>query len=136
MTTLPELFFRIRDNGAAVFRLDGQNRDRRVEYEQIAVVNTNRGDFKATGDHDLTEAEESAISAWMAERIALLNRRETDDIPRVIDQINLTAHWAQRSYPPGGEKFVPGLRLVRGCAARAPRLDQPFRSGRGSEKKL
>ena len=95
MTTLPELFFRIRDNGAAVFRLDGQNRDRRVEYEQIAVINTNRGDFKATGDHDLTEAEESAIAAWMAERIALLNRRETDDIPRVIDQINLTAHWAQ-----------------------------------------
>ena len=54
MSDLPTLYFRGRENGAAVFRLDGENRDRRLELEQIAVVNTNRGDFKALGDHILT----------------------------------------------------------------------------------
>ena len=46
MISLPDLYFRVRDNGAAVFRLNDGSRDRRLELEQIAVVNTNRGDFK------------------------------------------------------------------------------------------
>ena len=95
MSDLPNLFFRVRDNGAAVFRLDGENRDRRLELEQIAVVNTNRGDFKALGDHILTEAERQVISDWLQSRLKLLAVREMDDVHRAIDQINLTSQWAQ-----------------------------------------
>ena len=95
MSDLPNLFFRVRDNGAAVFRLDSENRDRRLELEQIAVVNTNRGDFKALGDHILTEAERQVISDWLQSRLKLLAVREMDDVHRAIDQINLTSQWAQ-----------------------------------------
>lgn len=95
MTDLPELYFRIRDNGAAVFRINAENRERRIEMNQIAVVNTNRGDFKAQGDTVLSADEETVITNWIATRLAVLAARDLDDIHRVIDHLNLTAQWAQ-----------------------------------------
>ncbi len=95
MSDLPNLYFRVRENGAAVFRLDGENRDRRLELEQIAAVNINRGDFKALGDHILSEAERQVIADWLQTRLKLLAVREMDDVHRAIDQINLTSQWAQ-----------------------------------------
>ncbi|KQB97255.1 hypothetical protein AL073_09450 [Loktanella sp. 1ANDIMAR09] len=95
MTDLPELYFRIRENGAAVFRINTANRERRIEMEQIAVVNTNRGDFKAQGDATLSATEERAIGDWLQARLNLLAARDMDDIHRAIDHLNLTAHWAQ-----------------------------------------
>ena len=32
---LPDYYFRIRENGAAVFRVDAENRQRRIEMDQI-----------------------------------------------------------------------------------------------------
>ncbi|MDC1399587.1 hypothetical protein [Yoonia sp.] len=95
MTGFPDLYFRVRDNGAVVFRVDGENRDRRLEFDQIAVVNTNRGDFKVLGDHILTDAERDTITGWMNARLDLLAVRQMDDIHRAIDQINITSHWVQ-----------------------------------------
>jgi hypothetical protein len=95
MTDLPELYFRIRDNGAAVFRINAENRERRIEMSQIAVVNTNRGDFKAQGDHVLSADEETVITNWIEARLAVLAVRDLDDIHRAIDHLNLTAQWAQ-----------------------------------------
>ncbi|MEJ8560118.1 hypothetical protein QTO30_01915 [Yoonia sp. GPGPB17] len=95
MTDLPELYFRIRDNGAAVFRINTENRERRIEMDQIAVVNTNRGDFKAQGDNTLSPEEETVINDWLQSRLAVLAARDMDDIHRAIDHLNLTAQWAQ-----------------------------------------
>ncbi|WP_322891390.1 MULTISPECIES: hypothetical protein [unclassified Yoonia] len=95
MTTLPPYYFRIRENGAAVFRVDAEDRHRRIDMDQIAVVNINRGDFKAHGEHTLTPEDESAIRCWIADRKAQLARRDRDDIHRTIDHLNLTAHWVQ-----------------------------------------
>lgn len=95
MIMLPNLYFRIRENGAAVFRLDAANRDRRLELDQIAVVNTNRGDFKAQGDHQLSPEEVTAIEDWTEKRMTQLADRTLDDIHRAIDHLNLTAQWAQ-----------------------------------------
>ena len=95
MTGILDLYFRVRDNGAVVFRVDGENRDRRLEFDQIAVVNTNRGDFKALGDHILTDEERDTITGWMNARLDLLAVRQMDDIHRAIDQINITSHWVQ-----------------------------------------
>ena len=36
---LPDLYFRIRENGAAVFRIDPEHRARRIDLEHIATVN-------------------------------------------------------------------------------------------------
>ncbi len=95
MTDLPEFYFRTRENGAAVYRVDTENRERRLELNQIAVVNLKKEDIRAHGDHDLTEAETAAIRAWMDERADTLARRTIDDIHRTVDHLNLTAQWAQ-----------------------------------------
>jgi len=92
---LPEYYFRVRENGAAVFRIDTKNRNQRIEMDQIAVINTNRGDFKAHGNRTLDKDDEAAIRAWLTQRLDLLARRENDDVQRTIDQLNLTAQWAQ-----------------------------------------
>ncbi|GGG73676.1 hypothetical protein GCM10011415_22520 [Salipiger pallidus] len=92
---LPDYYFRVRDNGATVFRVDMENRQRRIEMDQIAVVNLNREDIKPHGDRALSHEDTAAIQNWIAERKATLARRDIDDIHRAIDHLNLTTHWAQ-----------------------------------------
>ncbi|MDW3182321.1 hypothetical protein [Roseobacter sp.] len=92
---LPEYYFRVRENGAAVFRVDTENRQRRIEMDQIAVVNIRNGDIKPQGDRTLSDADLTVIQDWMAERTALLARRDIDDIHRAVDHMNLTTQWAQ-----------------------------------------
>lgn len=92
---LPEYYFRIRENGAAVFRVDTENRQRRIELEEIAFVNARNGNIKPHGDAALTEADRAAIADWLEARQAELAAREVDDILRAIDHMNLTTHWAQ-----------------------------------------
>jgi hypothetical protein len=91
---LPEYYFRVRENGAFVFRVDTENRQRRIEMDQIAVINIKNGEVKPQGDRELSEQDMQVISDWVAERTALLARRDIDDIHRTIDHLNLTAHWA------------------------------------------
>ncbi|APX21747.1 MAG: hypothetical protein CML50_00550 [Rhodobacteraceae bacterium] len=92
---LPEYYFRVRENGATVFRVDTENRQRRIDMDQIAVVNLNRDDIKPHGDRTLSAADLAAIRAWMDERKALLAMRDIDDIHRAVDTLNLTTQWAQ-----------------------------------------
>ncbi|MCV6594309.1 MAG: hypothetical protein OIF48_15255 [Silicimonas sp.] len=93
---LQKYFFRIRENGAVVFRVDAENRMRRIEMDQIAVVNVRNGEIKPHGGRELTEEDRTAIVEWLDERQTLLARREVDDILRTVDRLNLTAAWAQQ----------------------------------------
>ncbi len=95
VASLPEYYFRVRENGAAVFRVDTENRQRRIEMDQIAVLNIKNGEIKPHGGRSLTAADQTAIETWMADRQTLLAQRDRDEILRTIDQINLTAQWAQ-----------------------------------------
>jgi len=92
---LPEYYFRVRENGTAVFRVDTENRHRRIEMDQIAVVNINNGQVKPQGDRILSEADLKVIRDWMEERMALLARRDIDDIHRAVDYLNVTTQWVQ-----------------------------------------
>jgi len=91
---VPEYYFRIRENGAAVFRLDKSNRQRRIEMEEIASVNVRNGNVKPHGDAVLSARDQAAIGEWLAARVAVIAAREVDDILRLADQLNLTAQWA------------------------------------------
>lgn len=97
---LPNYYFRVRENGAAVFRVDTENRHRRIEMDQIAVLNIKNGDVKPQGDRKLTKEDKAAIAEWMEERRALLAERDIDDILRTVDHLNLTTQWAQSKATP------------------------------------
>lgn len=92
---LPDYYFRVRENGAIVFRVDTENRQRRIEMDQIATVNIRSGAIKPQGDRVLSDVDLDTIHTWMAERSDTLASRDIDDIHRAVDYLNLTAHWAQ-----------------------------------------
>lgn len=92
---LPDYYFRVRENGAAVFRIGTENRQRRIEMVEIAAVNVKNGNIKPHGDVELTKADRTAIEDWLAARQAQLAAREVDDILRTVDHLNLTTQWAQ-----------------------------------------
>ncbi|SLN39281.1 hypothetical protein ROG8370_01623 [Roseovarius gaetbuli] len=92
---LPDYYFRVRENGAFVFRVDTENRQRRIDMEQIAVINIRKSEIKPHGDRALTDEDIAAISEWMAERLKLIEHRDIDDILRAVDYLNTTTHWAQ-----------------------------------------
>ncbi|MEL6884924.1 MAG: hypothetical protein AAFP87_10480 [Pseudomonadota bacterium] len=94
-TELPDYYFRVRENGAAVFRVDTENRQRRIEMDQIAVINIRNGEIKPHGDRELSADDLARIEGWMADRAALLAARDIDDIHRAVDHMNLTTQWAQ-----------------------------------------
>lgn len=92
---LPDYYFRIRENGAVVFRVDTENRQRRIELVEIATVNVKNGNIKPHGDEALTPADLAEIRGWIARRTALLAERDIDDILRAVDYLNTTAQWVQ-----------------------------------------
>ena len=92
---LPDYYFRVRENGAMVFRVDTENRQRRIEMDQIAVVNIKNGEVKPHGDRTLTEEDIAEIEQWMTNRAALLAQRDVDDIHRAVDYLNITTQWVQ-----------------------------------------
>jgi len=92
---LPDYYFRVRENGAVVFRVDTENRQRRIDMEEIATVNINNGKIKPHGDRPLTPDEIALIEGWITERQAVLAARDVDDILRAVDHMNLTTQWAQ-----------------------------------------
>ena len=134
-TDLPEYYFRVRENGAVVFRIDTENRQRRIDMDQIAVVNTRNGEIRPHGQRTLSPADMQAIETWMQARIAQLAEREVDDILRTVDHLNLTTQWAQsRARPEQLEAVTDALLLamhdLRSVLVRE-KADQIMKAGRG-----
>lgn len=95
MGDLPEYYFRVKENGATVFRVDTENRQRRIEMVPLANVNVRNGEIKPQGERELSAQDRAEIEAWIARRRAVLAERDVDDIARTVDQLNLVAQWAQ-----------------------------------------
>lgn len=90
----PPLYFRLRDHTAAVFRLETETRHRRLEMTQIATVNTRNGEIKPR-DEGISDVERAEIAAWAEARAAVAAARAAEDAERLVDALNLTAHWLQ-----------------------------------------
>ncbi|SPJ24871.1 hypothetical protein [Palleronia abyssalis] len=92
---LPPYYFRTRENGAFVFRVEQETRMRRIEMDQIAVVNIRNGEVKPHGDRTLTPEDLAAIEVWMEDRRKVVSARMLDDIHRTVDHLAQVAHWVQ-----------------------------------------
>lgn len=92
---LPGYYFRTRENGAAVFRVEVESRSQRMELVEIAAVNLKNGTLRPQGERALTPEDEAAIAEWVAARQAQLAARTLDDIDRAVDHLQQTAHWVQ-----------------------------------------
>ncbi|NIZ08908.1 hypothetical protein [Pseudooceanicola sp. HF7] len=94
-TVLPNLYFRIRENGAFVFRVVKDERLRSLGLNQVAVANIRNGEIKPQGNEPLTDQEISEIRAWMESRKAVVADRQMDEVHRTVEALNRTAQWVQ-----------------------------------------
>lgn len=90
-----KLYFRIRKAGAFVYRMEVENRQRRLELVQIATI-TQGGDVRPQKGQDIAPAEMDEILAWQAAREAEIAAREAGEARLLIEQINLAAAWVQQ----------------------------------------
>ena len=88
-----DLYFRIKDNGATVFRINDETRQRRLDLQPVAKANVRNGDIKLRKDVTLSDAELSEINAWLDARSTELQGREIEQARLTIEQLNTTANW-------------------------------------------
>ena len=88
-----DLYFRIKDNGATVFRINDETRQRRLDLQPVAEANVRNGDIKLRKDVTLSDAELSEIKAWLDARSTVLQGREIEQARLTIEQLNTTANW-------------------------------------------
>lgn len=120
---LPRYYFRHRDNGASVFRIDPENRQRRLELDEIAHLNIKNGQIKAHGTYVLTAEDHAAIDAWMAQRQATLSQREDEAAQRLIEEMNLLTQWLQSKASPAqidalGDELLLAMHDLRSVLIR------------------
>lgn len=86
-----QLFFRVRKNGIAVFRVREDEVTHRLEMIQIAVIKEKTGEIKPHQRHSLAHNELSEIEHWMERR----SQTPAGELDRFADQINLAAQYIQ-----------------------------------------
>ena len=91
----PNLYFRRKDNGTAVFRITDSEHSR-MNLHQIAMLKRN-GEVKPLNNQEVTEVEITEITAWHEAREAGQQARDTARIDTLIGEINATAQWLQSS---------------------------------------
>ena len=94
---LPTHFFRLKDNGALVHRVEAGGRERRLDLKAIASVNERNGKINPQGGADLLPEDEAAIAAWLEERAATRAARDAATAEACVETLNRTAQWAQSS---------------------------------------
>lgn len=120
---LPRYYFRLRDNGATVFRIDPENRQRRLELDEIAHINIRNSQIKAHGAYVLTADDHAAIADWMAARQTTLNRRDDEAAQRLIEEMNLLTQWLQSKASPAqinalGDELLLAMHDLRNVLIR------------------
>lgn len=88
-----KLFFRNKENGASVFRLEEDNRHQRSNLVPIAEVNVRNGKIKVRSGTALTAGEATEIEHWMESRRERDEAREAATPQVAIEAINAAAHW-------------------------------------------
>ena len=88
-----KLYFRIKDNGAAVFRPVEDQARGRLDLQPIADANVRNGSIKPRRDAVIADDERREIDAWIAARRDALAAEEAETPRRAIDALNAAAHW-------------------------------------------
>ena len=95
MNPINHLYFRTKENGASVFRVDTENRQKRMDLVLIASLNLKKATIKPRADTAPSPAEIAEIMLWIKNRQAMMVTRQTDNVHRMMDNMNETAQWIQ-----------------------------------------
>lgn len=95
MQTLQKLFYRVSKQGADVFRIDLQNRLRRLDLQKIADIHLTNKTISQIKGIDLSSEEQSDMQNWLKMRQDQLELRSQNDINRLIESLNHAANWVE-----------------------------------------
>ena len=104
---LPDYYFRIRDNGATVFRVDTENRQRRMELEEIAVVNLDRLAKLRKDEIGPKEMAEHRLIGKATDRVKVLGRGDLASA-KTVRAHEFSASAVKKIEAKGGQAVVIG----------------------------
>lgn len=87
-----KLYFRKRKQGAFAFRLDVENRQRRLELIQVATI-TGKGEVRPHKRFPPTPEEMTEIETWMA---AQAEGKPPSAGEKAVEEINLITQWVAK----------------------------------------
>jgi hypothetical protein len=90
-----QLYYRTKDNGASVYRVDTENRQKRMDLVHIANINLKKSAINPRDESPPTPSETVEIQQWIADRQVTIATRQLDDVYRMMDTMNETAQWIQ-----------------------------------------
>ncbi len=95
MQTLQKLFYRVSEKGADVYRIDLQNRLRRLDLQKIAEINLSENSISKTDGVEHSQEEQSDMQNWCEMRKDQLELRSQNDINRLVEALNHAANWIE-----------------------------------------
>ncbi len=93
-----QLYYRVRKQGALVFRMEVANRQRRIELNQIATI-TGKGEIKPHRRRPPSETELADIEAWWQRRRAQRKDNSLDDVELFMEELNKFTTWVEKEAP-------------------------------------
>ena len=118
-----KLYFRIKDNGATVFRPVEDASRGRLDLAPVADANVRNGTIKARRDANLSGDERAEIDAWIVNRRAALDAAEAETPLRAIEAMNAAAQWYsskpdQRAADEAREDILMAIHDLRAAIVR------------------
>jgi len=93
-----QLYYRVRKQGALVFRMEVANRQRRIELNQIATI-TGKGEIKPHRRRPPTGDELASIDAWWEDRKTRRKDKSLDDVEVFMEELNKFTTWIEKEAP-------------------------------------
>lgn len=93
-----KLYYRVRKQGALVFRMEVSNRQRRIELNQIAAI-TGKDEIRPHKRRPPTDAEEAEIREWWRTHKARREAGELDDVEVFMEELNKFTNWVEKEAP-------------------------------------
>lgn len=94
---LQKLFYRVSKAGADVYRIDLQNRLRRLDLEKIAAIDVAENTITVLSGKKHSAEETNDMKQWRETRQGQLDMRSQNDINRLVEAMNHAANWIENT---------------------------------------
>ena len=93
---LPELYFRHKENGAAVFRIEAQNPGGALAFRSIGSINMRQKEFRPQNSATISDQELQKIDEWIVQQTELRSSLSFRRAAALPVELNYAADWVQR----------------------------------------
>lgn len=89
------LYFRVKNNGAQVFRITEDTNRARTDLVPVATAVLRNGEIRLQGEATLSDAERDEIATWIETRQTADSIRKRQAVEDLADNLGKTAYWVK-----------------------------------------